>query len=683
VALSCCPDPPLILTGRDRQFVRSLNNYPVSYYLIGFRLICRRRHITMIEIADPNRAFRELPGPILVLAGPGTGKTYQLAHRVKYLIQEQAVNVEEIAIVTFTTESARHMREELMNPSLGLSQDNVPRTITTMHSLGNQIIGSDPGYFGLPSDYQVLTKPDLRRVLLQDAAFLATGDRSRWYPADERRRSGVLCTDLDDEVCRVCAAYSAILRRCSAIDYDDQIFLACEILESKESLRASWRARTKHLLVDEYQDINEAQFRLIKLLCDGQTEGLFVVGDDDQSIYSFRGGSPKWILSFGEHFGQTARIAKLAVSYRCPEHILKGAQAVVTQYYPERFPKPQAAFANTITENYKIALYNVPSDTSEAQEIAKNIAQLIADKQDDFLILIPNSNYLPPLRDALRRRKIPYKYRMNADDEGIVRLSLLADWVEQPDDTLRLRHVLELVVESHNELIHSVDNSGDGIERQRTKVSNLIAKLLDSCTLNHSLFAAIAQVAPESFMGRLKREALDKLISKLTRKRSHLSSFLEHCGKLVNPGRNPSKLIEEIREWRNEIFGSGSISDIRPVAIFNLPSSKGLQGDYVFVIGVSEGLIPDPQRNLAEQSRLFYVAMTRAKKKLHLFSARTRSAAITYKTGKAASYQMKPSDFISQIPIDDIEKHDIWSSSAKRSAKEAKSTKNVRAREGK
>jgi superfamily I DNA/RNA helicase len=156
------------------------------------------------------------------------------------------------------------------------------------------------------------------------------------------------------------------------------------------------------------------------------------------------------------------------------------------------------------------------------------------------------------------------------------------------------------------------------------------------------------------FIAELKRNCLDEVDSLLKKggNRTSLPMFLEKCGLLVAPGANPLGLISEIREWKGERVGANIGATYLPVNIYNMPSSKGLQADVVFVVGVSDGLIPSPDRDIEEESRLFFVAMTRAKKELHLFSARKRPADITF---KKASYQLKRSSFIDAIPTEHIE----------------------------
>ncbi|MFU8844833.1 MAG: UvrD-helicase domain-containing protein, partial [Bacteroidales bacterium] len=242
----------------------------------------------MIEIENPLKSFKEFPGPILLLAGPGTGKTWQLEHRVKFLLEKIEASPSEITIITFTNEAARSMRERLLKEETGIPHDQIPENIQTMHSLANTIVGTNTGIVGLSEDYGVLTEKYPQTILLKDASSLCGIERENYLETYNCRIKGDCNKNPGDSKCKVCDKYVELLRKCNLLDYDDQLFLACEILRNYPEIQTYWQAQTKYLLVDEYQDINAIQCELIQLLSSGQEEGLFAVGDDDQSIYSFR-----------------------------------------------------------------------------------------------------------------------------------------------------------------------------------------------------------------------------------------------------------------------------------------------------------------------------------------------------------------------------------------------------------
>ena len=609
-----------------------------------------------MEIKNPlEESYSTYPGPILLLAGPGTGKTYQLAKRIKYLIEEFGAKPDEIAVITFTNEAARNMHNELSKKGIDLPKEKRPKIISTMHSLGNSIIGSDPKRFGLKEKYEVLYEKNPRIVLIKDAANLAGYEREKWILVDNCRQKGNCKEDINEDKCKICNEYKKILRKCSLIDYDDQILLACTALKKDNNLRNEWKKKTKYLLVDEYQDINQAQFELIKLLTEGQTEGLFVVGDDDQSIYSFRGGTPKYIKEFEKYYEKDIKIGRLSKSWRCSEHILKGAYGMVINFYRDSVPKPEQEFSEKILINNKIIFYDVPSDKKEAEMISAIVKKNI--KTNNIIIIIPNKNYLLPLKEALMTKNIDFKYNSNINEEGLSRILVLADWVEKPNSNWKLRYLIDLIVNNYNELTKKIETQNNGISFKREVASKLITNLWKEIDNNTSLYKVIslkAKINNNLYLFELKKclENISEILKKKGNKREGIIPFLENIGLLVAPGKNPNGIISEIREWNNDLKRNTKSNSKYSINIYNMPSSKGLQGDIVFVVGLSEELFPDIEKDIEEQSRLLYVAMTRAKKELYLFSARTRPANITY---KKYAYQLKRSPFISSIPKKHIE----------------------------
>ena len=547
------------------------------------------------------------------------------------------------------------MHNELSKKEIDLPKEKCPKIISTMHSLGNSIIGSNSKRLGLKEKYEVLYEKNPRVVLLRDAANLAGYEREKWKLAGNCRQKGNCMEDINEDKCKICNEYKKILRKCSLLDYDDQILLACRVLKKDNNLRNEWKKKTKYLLVDEYQDINQAQFELIKLLTEGQTEGLFVVGDDDQSIYSFRGGTPKYIKEFEKYYEKDIKIGRLSKSWRCPEHILKGAYGMVINFYRDSVPKPEQEFSEEILINNKIIFYDVPSDRKEAEMISA-IAKKNIKTNNNIIIIIPNKNYLPPLKEALMTKNINFKYNSNINEEGLSRILVLADWAEKPDSNWKLRYLIDLIVNNYNELTKKIENQNNGISFKREIASKLIANLWKEVDNNTSLYKVIslkAKINNNLYLFELKEclENILEILKKKGNKREGIAPFLENIGLLVAPGKNPYGIISEIRKWKNDLEKYSKSSSDNTVNIYNMPSSKGLQGDIVFVVGLSEELFPDPKKDTEEQSRLFYVAMTRAKKELYLFSSRTRSAKYTYNK----AYQLKKSPFINSISKEHIE----------------------------
>lgn len=335
-----------------------------------------------IHLEVDHDAWKSTAGPVLLFAGPGTGKAHQLALRIKDLVVSKRVAPELITVITFTKEAAENMRRRLADeekPDVYLSPEQRPERICTMHSLGWQIIRAHREKLGLPEDFQVMTDSRLRRILFRDAALICGHDEAAAGEADRLRqksippKSGTPLAEVIDQ-------YEAILRANKAIDYDDQILLATKLLSQHRELRTQYCNAATHLLIDEYQDINAAQRQFIALLSHDHPEGLFVVGDDDQSIYSFRGGTPKYIREFHLEFGSRAQVKCLAQSRRCPDRVIAASLDVIRRFDKARMPKPDPIFAPQKQNGAHATVHNVATDDQEAQIIGSIAAHAVPKK---------------------------------------------------------------------------------------------------------------------------------------------------------------------------------------------------------------------------------------------------------------------------------------------------------------
>ena len=414
----------------------------------------------MIKIKEPSNSYKEFPGPILLLAGPGTGKTFQLAHRIKFLIKGLKVDPNEISVITFTNEAAKNMKEKLSDQDIDLSKEKYPKIIATMHRLGNMILKSGREILDLPENYQILVEKEQRKPIFRDATNLAGYNVEKWKNTAECRLKGN-CVKTNGEKCKICDEYKNLLRKSARVDYDDLILLACDILEKNEKIRKEWKLKTKYLLVDEYQDINEAQCKLIQLLSKDQEDGLFVVGDDEQSIYSFRGGSTKFIANFDKYFPNNPKVGELFVSWRCSQHILLGARSMINNFYKKALPKPKPKFSAKIETNNKIVFYEVPSEGLEAYIISKIAKEKI--KTNSIKIIIPNKKYFPILKKTLQKFGLNYRYKFNINQEGLIRFTILTDWLKNKDDNILFRYLIDLIIQNYDDLSKKVNEEKYGI----------------------------------------------------------------------------------------------------------------------------------------------------------------------------------------------------------------------------
>jgi DNA helicase-2/ATP-dependent DNA helicase PcrA len=601
-----------------------------------------------------------MDGPILLLAGPGTGKTYQIAKRIQSLVDIHGVDPDEITVITFTKEAARGMRNKLSQNDKPeyIEPSKRPKNILTMHSLGFKIIAEHPGAVGLRPDVTVVTDDVLRAGLMRDAACLVgLQEKDALIALKDKGRANSAASPESE---KIVDQYNKILRACNTVDYDDQIALACEILESNSGAMAKYQASSKHLLIDEYQDINADQDRFIKLLTKGQSIGLFAVGDDDQSIYGFRGGEPTYIRKFDTEFAG-AQVLQLQVSRRCRKNILDCAVALVSAYDNGRLPKADPIYKDA--EDGLVCIWNLPSEAREATQIAKMIyAKTAEGAASDFFVLIPNRNYLKPIATALRSLGVQFEVGATGNsDTDWETLKIVRRWIDEPTDLLT-RHVMELVVRSGSTSIESAKVRLEVKKKARYEfcvdIGNLwspvlsgTSNLMTSLETGSKSNANIAEV-----FGRLF--ALDEGY-----KLGQLTKFLGS----VNDSLQILLTVEEFYKCLSLISvepdtSSGSSASVR---ILSYQSSKGLEADCVFLVGLEENSIPRDDADedgTAEEARLVFVAMTRAKKELHLLHTRTRTGASNYKTH---SHTLRPSVFVTSLPKAQVEEVYVRSKSAR------------------
>jgi len=586
------------------------------------------------------------PGPVLILAGPGTGKTHSLALRIKWLVEEQSVSPDEITVITFTAEAALNLRRRLNDeekPDVFMPRDKQPSQISTMHSLGLQIITNNLNGLGLSSTFRVIDSDGLRRLLFEDAAQLVGVNRERGRQVSDLKQKS---TQLDEkhELYSIARSYDAILRACNSIDFDDQIILACQLLTNNASLLSEHQKRARHLLIDEYQDINLHQFQFIRLLTGTSAEGLFAVGDDDQSIYSFRGGSPEYVRGFREHFGDKATVCSMPHCRRCPPRVLKGALAIVAAHNADRSPvKLAPTFENS--DETPIYIHDLPSEEKEAEIVAAICSKVTP--SHDVLILVPHLNFAKSILSALRRQRVSYDCRAIIQEDGFFALDTLGDWLKEPGDNFALRQSIDFLLEGPQFGVPSsrVKKADKKEERERllSQVSSLWKHVIEKeCSLHE---AVKANAKTPSLLSKLV-PSLDELMVAYG---GPPDKFLDVIGRIVQPWNKPSEMFQEISTWIDEVrgrHGSGQTS----VRIMTMRMAKGLEADYVFVTGLDEGVFPRSTakpEELEEASRLLFVSMTRAKVELHLCHARLRSAAITHLPN---SFALKQSPFIKAIP---------------------------------
>ncbi|MGD8781803.1 MAG: ATP-dependent helicase [Ignavibacteria bacterium] len=572
--------------------------------------------------------------PTLVLAGPGAGKTYLLSDRVIRLMKK-GVDVSNITVVTFGKDASLNMKDELTNPKGHWKLDgrNLPK-ISTLHSLAFEIVNESPRTVGLRKD-GLTVQPDefIKSLMFRDACHILDYEKDIAKNAISCRTNGD-CNPSDEyKECDVCKKYWEIMAKCDRIDFDDQILFACTILENKNEILNKYQKLAKHLLVDEYQDINAAQHRMIDLLSRKNRNGLFVVGDDAQSIYGFRGASPEFILNFSNDF-RDAKTPPLPHSRRCHELILRSAEKVLIKYYKD-WSGPFNIEFHREPDEAPIVL-QLPSEVTEAIKIAR-LTKEYRVLGMNVLILSPKKEIFLEISKTLSNYGIPHSCPISLlskhTQKRLDSISIILEWIKNKKDNFLTRQVIETLINGGIAKIPGAKVSKSLSERtkaNRIKIEKEIASLWESVNRKVPLFQVLLDHSELSKELDKVKNILLELIDKYENSKSNEpAEFLKQvalsCGSWITP-KSFSDDITRITQLLNE-SDNGSDDSVR---LMTMRKAKGLEADVVIIAGLEDDLIPNPYSDLSEEARLFYVSMTRAKKKLFLLHAYRRPRNISY-----------------------------------------------------
>jgi len=568
--------------------------------------------------------------PLLVLAGPGMGKTEALAYKIKYLVKELKVDKNEITVITFTNEAAINMRKRISKEGMTyVEPESQPEAICTMHKLCNDVIKNNLFEARLSKGFKVLPSQNLKKILISDCAQIVGGKREDGKEPLLCRQRG-RCEKTESLKCTICSAYENLLRRFNYIDHDDQLLLACKLLKENEGILRKVQRRAKYLLVDEYQDINFAQWELIKLLSEENTKNLFIVGDDYQSIYGFRGGDPKFIRNFKKDYQPDAEIRYLPISYRCPPNIFKGAFCMVYKYNKgDKNRVKDLTFENK--RETHINIWNFNHNNVEAAYVAKTIKEI--GPSYDALILVPDADYIPSIRNALRKRYVNFICEYDIEKAELYTIYVLLKWLKNPGDNFHFRILLEEIINRGVSDIPGLQTDWVGKEENRKKRENAFNQI-------SNLWREVGK--GKTLYTQLKILGGEELFTKLAGIISTLRQAYDNKDDIIT---FISNVIEKLRIWRNtDNFSEELISaveEIQNIAVspreFNVrvlttKKAKGLEADYVFIVGLENNILPRidaSDSDKEEDSRLLYVSMTRAKKELFLLHSEVRDQDIT------------------------------------------------------
>lgn len=615
-------------------------------------------------------------GPVLVLAGAGSGKTRVVTYRLAYLVA-QGAEPGSILAVTFTNKAADEMRERAAALLRRTGGDAGAVWLLTFHSFCARLLRREAKAAGLARDFPIYDADDQTAAVKQALRNLKLADRA-WMPrelvarisnakiAGERPEelAGRARNEAETEAASVYAEYQRILARAGALDFDDLLLRAVALLEAEAGVRERWRRRFGYLHVDEYQDTNRPQYELLRLLA-GERANLFVVGDEDQAIYGWRGADVGNLLRFQEDF-PAARVIRLEENYRSTQPILDAAAAVVA-HNQRRLGK---ALRATRGAGPLVEYFEAPDAAAEAEFVSGEIARRLRAAPEARLAVLYRTNAQSrPFEDALRRQSVSYLVLGGMSFYQRAEVKDALAWVRlaaNPGDDVALERVINVPPRGIGAA--TLDRLRERAAAAGTSLWEAIEGLLadpggrrlaaleDFRGLVAELRAAWGAEPPAAFLRRVldRTGYLDWLRQQDT---PEAEARLENLGELVNAvaelgeGAEPDAghSFQEFLD-RTALVSDADGYDARArVLLMTLHTAKGLEFDEVFLCGLEEGLFPHARSvssgDVEEERRLCYVGMTRARERLVLTSAQSRRC-----YGEDRFAASAPSRFLAEIP---------------------------------
>ena len=607
-----------------------------------------------------NAAVKHVQSPLLVLAGAGSGKTRVITQKIIWLIQEQKVSAKSIYAVTFTNKAAREMKERVSETLDKKAAKGL--TVSTFHSLGLHILREEQGALGLNAGFSIFDPNDsllvIKDLMRQDFEIdddLVSGVRyliSKWKNdlIGVGQAQQISMTDpMQVTASRVYEAYERHLHACNAVDLDDLIKKPIDLFRSQNVVLEKWRERVQFLLVDEYQDTNAAQYELVRFLV-GKGQGLTAVGDDDQSIYGWRGAQPDNLVQLSKDFPEL-ELVKLEQNYRSMGRILHTANHLI-QNNQRPFEKclwSELGFGEPI---------RVLSSATDNQEAEKVIADLMSHKfqndttYSDYAILYRGNHQARAFETRLREMQIPYYLSggLSFFDRSEIKdvMAYLRILTNPKDDNAFVRCIN---TPRRGIGAASIEKLGVIARQQSVSLFEAITEIELQNELSQKRIAPLLTFAHWIEENKLRENEVGAL-----RLVSELLDYIDYQSYLQDSSKSPEQA--EMR-WKNvmDLIGwvkrmsekdeTRTLQDIvanmalmgileknedeqnfDQVSLMTLHASKGLEFPYVYIVGLEEDLLPHKvsleQGTIEEERRLFYVGITRARRELILSYARQR-----------------------------------------------------------
>ena len=581
------------------------------------------------------QAIQHNKGPCMVIAGPGSGKTTVLTHRVRYLIDRCGVKPSDILVITFTKAAAEQMKFKFKGLSEGRSS---AVTFGTFHAVFFTILKAAYNYSA-----RCIITPQVQHEFVKDQIHRLELE----YDDEKEAVDGVLseisrvkgeAVNIDEYESRcippqsfriIYMAYDDMLVRKHLIDFDDMIVQCRELLMQREDYRRAWQNKYKYILIDEFQDINKAQFDVVRILAD-EYRNLFVVGDDDQSIYGFRGSAPQIMLDFNKYYSDAVRI-DMCINYRSTGNIVLASRAVAEEN-EQRYYKDITTYNS---QGDTVSVYEFNSLNDEKAFLVSEIRRLIDTgiAADDIAVLSRTNVIGNMYMSRLESDGIPccdysavqdvYEHWISKDILTYIRIALGS---RERIDFLRiinkpLRYISRSYITQPAD-INALKRGYEGNEQMSKQVEKLVSDI--SMIRSMSPFAAVNYIRK----GVGYDEYIRNYIYEHKADKEELYNVLDELAHRASQYMSLSQWLDGIAEYIRQCDKDRQNNTADGVHMLTMHGSKGLEYKIVLVMDVCEGIIPYNKAVLDEQieeeRRLFYVAMTRAKEKLYLLYPKQR-----------------------------------------------------------
>ncbi len=592
-------------------------------------------------------------GPLLILAGAGSGKTKTLTNRIAYLIANDSVMPSEILAVTFTNKAAREMRERL---GVLLKQSSAHRGFMpwmgTFHGICVRMLRIDGEAVGVPKNFVIYDEDDRQGLVKQVMKRLAISDndikaksvsaaisssKNEMVSPEEYEASAQ--APYQKNVAKIYKKYEELRKIAGALDFDDLLIEVVHLLRESSTVRTKWQKNFKHILIDEYQDTNAAQYNIIKLLVNDQ-RNICVVGDDWQSIYSWRGADFTNILNFERDF-KGAKVIKLEQNYRSTGNILDAASNVIAK----NVNRTDKKLWTTVGPGAPVQVHELYDEAEEANLVAERISSHVAmgaRKFGDFAILYRTNAQSYTLERAFLRFRVPYQIVGGVrfyDRKEIKDIIAYLRLTYQPQDRMSFSRIVNIPTRGVGAM--SLEKFLLWQSESGMDIITALASVEQTSTITAKAKSALADLgeklrsAQSDLETTSPNEIIEKILS-LTGYRQYIADGTPQAeereaniGALLSDAQNFATLPDFLEEVAL-MSSADTSSDGQKVTLMTLHAAKGLEFPVVFIVGVEEGILPHAMvyeagtAELEEERRLMYVGMTRAREELHLTYAASR-----------------------------------------------------------